>query len=59
MAGCKGMVAIDPRSSLDDYYILVRESMIKFKTDDWNLEICDYARPSKEDEFDRSDSLIH
>ena len=41
------MVAIDPESSLNDYYMLVRESMIKFESDDWNLEICDYARPSE------------
>lgn len=48
------MVAIDPESSLDDYYILVRESMMKFASEDWNLEICEYARPSKKDQVDRS-----
>ena len=41
------MVSIDPNSTLDDYYILVRKSMMKFESDDWNLEICDYARPRK------------
>jgi hypothetical protein len=41
------MVAIDPTSTLNDYYIHVRESMMKFPSDDWNLEICEYARPSK------------
>lgn len=41
------MVAIDPESTLDDYYIQVRESMEKFKSDDWNLEICEVARPSQ------------
>ncbi|CAF3143665.1 unnamed protein product [Rotaria sp. Silwood2] len=45
VAGCKGMVAIDPESTLNDYYIHVRSSMIKFESDDWNLEICEYARP--------------
>ena len=45
VAGCKGMVAIDPESTLDDYYIQVRESMEKFTSDDWNLEICEVARP--------------
>ncbi|CAF0893708.1 unnamed protein product [Adineta ricciae] len=45
VAGCKGMVAIDPDSNLNDYYISVRESMMKFESDDWNLEICEFARP--------------
>ncbi|CAF1065628.1 unnamed protein product [Adineta steineri] len=45
VAGCKGMVAIDPESTLNDYYISVRGSMIKFPSDDWNLEICEFARP--------------
>ncbi|CAF3568479.1 unnamed protein product [Rotaria sp. Silwood1] len=45
VAGCKGMVAIDPESTLNDYYICVRSSMIKFPSNDWNLEICEYARP--------------
>ena len=40
------MLAIDPVSTLDDYYIHVRDSMIKFESNDWDLEICDYARPS-------------
>jgi len=41
------MVAIDPNSTLNDYYIHVRPSMMKFESDDWNLEICEFARPSK------------
>ena len=40
------MVAIDPESTMNDYYISVRDSMIKFPSDDWNLEICEFARPS-------------
>ncbi|CAF3877819.1 unnamed protein product [Rotaria sp. Silwood1] len=45
VAGCKGMVAIDPESTLNDYYIHIRKSMNKFDGGDWNLEICEYARP--------------
>ncbi|CAF4249237.1 unnamed protein product, partial [Rotaria sordida] len=45
VAGCKGMVAIDPESTLNDYYIHIRPSMEKFLSDDWNLEICEFARP--------------
>ncbi|CAF3334014.1 unnamed protein product [Rotaria socialis] len=45
VAGCKGMVAIDPKSTLNDYYIHVRKSMVKFPSDDWNLEICEFSRP--------------
>ncbi|CAF1222657.1 unnamed protein product [Adineta steineri] len=45
VAGCKGIVAIDPNSTLNDYYISVRDSMMKFPSDDWNLEICEFARP--------------
>jgi RNA-dependent RNA polymerase len=47
IAGCKGMLAIDPESRLDQYYIKVRESMEKFKSDNWDLEICEYSKPSK------------
>lgn len=39
------MLAIDPHSTLDDYYIEVRDSMMKFPSEDWNLEICEYSRP--------------
>ncbi|CAF1518083.1 unnamed protein product, partial [Rotaria sordida] len=45
VAGCKGMVAIDPESTLNVYYIHIRKSMNKFDGGDWNLEICKYARP--------------
>ena len=45
VAGCKGMLAIDPNSTLNDYYIEVRDSMMKFTSSDWNLEICEYSRP--------------
>jgi hypothetical protein len=53
------MVAIDPNSTLNDYYIHVRESMIKFESDDWNLEICELARPSKIFIFSDDYFLIH
>jgi RNA-dependent RNA polymerase len=47
IAGCKGMLAIDPESRLDQYYIKVRDSMVKFKSDNWDLEICEYSKPRK------------
>ncbi|CAF4406086.1 unnamed protein product, partial [Rotaria sp. Silwood2] len=45
IAGCKGMLAIDPESTLNDYYIKVRPSMEKFKSDNWQLEVCEYSKP--------------
>ena len=47
VAGCKGMLSIDPSSTISDYYIKVRKSMMKFTTDDWTLEIVDHSRISK------------
>ena len=47
IAGCKGMLAIDPESTLTDYYIKVRPSMEKFKSNNWDLEVCDHSRPRK------------
>jgi len=47
IAGCKGMLSIDPRSKPNEFYILVRESMVKFESDDWTLHIVDHSRPSK------------
>jgi RNA-dependent RNA polymerase len=47
IAGCKGMLVIDPESTLNDYYIKIRPSMEKFKSNNWNLEICEYSRPCK------------
>jgi len=46
MAGCKGLVIIDPESTMEQFYIKIRSSMKKFKCDDWNLEICDTSQPS-------------
>ncbi|CAF1024519.1 unnamed protein product [Adineta steineri] len=45
IAGCKGMLAIDPESKLDQYYIKVRPSMEKFKSQHWILEICEHSKP--------------
>ncbi|UJR24243.1 hypothetical protein I4U23_027210 [Adineta vaga] len=45
IAGCKGMLAIDPESTLDEYYIKIRPSMKKFDSDNWQLEICEYSQP--------------
>lgn len=47
IAGCKGMLAIDPESTLNDYYIKIRPSMKKFESDKWNLEICEYSKPCR------------
>ncbi|CAF1143464.1 unnamed protein product [Didymodactylos carnosus] len=44
IAGCKGMLAIDPESSFKDYYIKFRGSMEKFKSNNWDLEICEYSQ---------------
>ncbi|CAF0780750.1 unnamed protein product [Adineta steineri] len=44
IAGCKGMLSIDPESGMNDYYIKVRKSMIKFNNDDWTLDIVDHSR---------------
>ena len=46
MAGCKGLLIVDPQSNIDQFYIKIRDSMEKVKCDDWTLEICDYSRPS-------------
>ncbi|CAF1087992.1 unnamed protein product [Didymodactylos carnosus] len=45
MAGCKGVLVIDPESRDTDYYIKIRDSMVKFLSNDWTLDICDYSRP--------------
>ncbi len=55
IAGCKGILMIDPESTHDDYYIKIRESMVKFSSNDWTLDICDYSRLSNVDIFDYCD----
>lgn len=47
MAGCKGLLIIDPQSNLDQFYVKIRPSMDKFKCDYWTLDICAQSRPSK------------
>jgi len=47
MAGCKGLVIIDPESTIEQFYIKIRPSMDKFKCEDWDLDICDASQPSK------------
>ncbi|CAF0834675.1 unnamed protein product [Adineta steineri] len=44
IAGCKGMLSIDSESGMNDYYIKVRKSMMKFNNDDWTLHIVDHSR---------------
>ncbi|CAF1332700.1 unnamed protein product [Rotaria sp. Silwood1] len=45
MAGCKGIVIIDPESNLNEFYIKIRPSMKKFSYDEWDLDICEESRP--------------
>jgi hypothetical protein len=46
MAGCKGLVIIDPESTVEQFYIKIRPSMKKFDCDDWDLDICEASQPS-------------
>jgi len=46
MAGCKGLVIVDPTSTLEQFYIKIRPSMKKFECDQWDLEICEASRAS-------------
>jgi hypothetical protein len=46
MAGCKGLVIIDPESTIEQFYIKIRPSMKKFNCDEWDLEICETSQPS-------------
>ncbi|CAF3313037.1 unnamed protein product [Rotaria socialis] len=45
IAGCKGMLSIDPESKSNEFYIKVRKSMVKFDSDDWTLYVVDHSRP--------------
>ncbi|CAF4780552.1 unnamed protein product [Rotaria sp. Silwood1] len=45
IAGCKGMLSVDPKSKSNEFYIKVRKSMVKFESDDWTLYIVDHSRP--------------
>lgn len=47
IAGCKGLIIIDPQSSFDQFYIKIRPSMKKFECNDWTLDICDFSRASQ------------
>jgi len=47
MAGCKGLIIIDPQSTSEQFYIKIRPSMKKFECNDWTLDICGFSRPSK------------
>lgn len=47
MAGCKGLLVIDPQSNLDQFYVKIRPSMNKFECDYSTLDICETSRPSK------------
>ncbi|CAF3141033.1 unnamed protein product [Rotaria sp. Silwood2] len=46
VAGCKGLVVIEPQSTLDQFYIKIRPSMKKFDSDDWTLDICETSKPT-------------
>ncbi|CAF0889634.1 unnamed protein product [Didymodactylos carnosus] len=41
VAGCKGLVIIDPQSTEDKYYIKFRQSMHEVDSNDWTVDICD------------------
>ncbi|CAF1100761.1 unnamed protein product, partial [Adineta ricciae] len=41
MAGCKGLLVVDPASSINELYIKIRPTMQKFRCNDWTLEICE------------------
>ncbi|CAF1106381.1 unnamed protein product [Adineta ricciae] len=43
MAGCKGLLVVDPASSTNDFYIKIRPTMQKFRCNDWTLEICEHS----------------
>ncbi|CAF1146461.1 unnamed protein product [Rotaria sordida] len=45
IAGCKGIVIIDPDSTLNQFYIKIRPSMKKFDCDEWDLDICEESQP--------------
>ncbi len=47
MAGCKGLIIMDPQSTFEQFYIKIRPSMKKFECDDWTLDICGCSRASK------------
>jgi hypothetical protein len=51
MAGCKGLLIVDPQSNFDQFYIKIRPSMNKFESNDWTLDICEYSKPSMSDNF--------
>jgi RNA-dependent RNA polymerase len=46
VAGCKGLIIIDPQSTFDQFYIKIRPSMKKFQCNDWTLDICGSSRAS-------------
>ncbi|CAF1495011.1 unnamed protein product [Adineta steineri] len=44
IAGCKGLIIIDPQSTYEQYYIKIRPSMKKFESNHWILDICGFSR---------------
>jgi hypothetical protein len=47
MAGCKGLLIVDPQSTFEQFYIKIRPSMKKFQCNDWTLDICEYSQSSR------------
>ncbi|CAF0799843.1 unnamed protein product [Didymodactylos carnosus] len=51
LAGCKGLLIVDPKSTINEYYAKIRESMRKFDSNNWIIDICDNgvskARPTR------------
>ncbi|UJR30133.1 hypothetical protein I4U23_017674 [Adineta vaga] len=44
LAGCKGLIILDPQSTFQQFYMKIRPSMKKFECNHWFLDICDYSR---------------
>lgn len=47
LAGCKGLLIVDPQSTFEQFYVKIRDSMQKFECDHWQLDICESSRASK------------
>ncbi|CAF0997471.1 unnamed protein product [Adineta steineri] len=45
MAGCKGLIVVDPDSKPSEFYVKIRPSMKKFSCNEWVLDINNYSRP--------------
>jgi len=51
LAGCKGLLVVDPQSTFEQFYVKIRSSMRKFESDHWELDVCETSRASKHISF--------